>query len=244
MHEPFRTLTLLALGAAMSTLVDSQLVAAPELAAPARFVPPANPLIVTRTVWRELGDGSQIVVRRSYLIAFTTSGEGFVVTGTQIGCEVQAPPAVAAIAKLERERIDTGAFPLRLSAEGMIRLGSAPAGGPLHQQGREAAGALLAGAALADKDQREGEAFLASVAGSGAIPWPVDLFNPREAQRTDQRDVTLPDGTLGRLTIRFAADQRGANGLPGKFSREVASELGGTRRVSREEWSFAERSGP
>lgn len=210
-----------------------------------RFAPPREPLVITRTVWRTLHDGKQIVARRSYLVEFVPIEGGFTVAGSQIASTIEAPPALAAIARLEQARTDSEAFPLQLDPDGLIRLGLAPAGGAARLQGRDAARALIAGASLAPTDQREAEAFLVDVAAKGgAVPWPVDLFNPRENGRTERRTVALPDGETGTLTITLTAESRRADGLPRKVSREVVSELDGTRRVSREEWTFAARVGP
>lgn len=237
-------LALLALGAALPALAAGLTVQA-EAAPHARFAAPREPLVLTRTVWRTLHDGQQIVVRRSYLLAFEQDSDGFTVTGQQIASEVSAPAALDAIARLERGRTDVSAFPLRLDAAGMIRLGIAPNGSPARLDGENAARALIAGANLSPAELREGETFLAALAAKGgAVPWPLDLFNPREASRTDRREITLPDGSTGLLTVTLRADLSAPGGTPSRVSREVVSELGGTRRVSREEWTFAPRVGP
>jgi hypothetical protein len=237
-------LALLALGVALPAFSIVQSAQA-EAAASARFAAPHEPVVLTRTVWRTLRDGQQIVVRRSYLLGFAVDGDGFMVTGQQLDTEVEAPPALAALARLEQGRVDTAAFPLRLDAAGMIRSGSAPTGGQARLDGASAARALIAGASLPPADQREGEAFIAAIAAQGgAVPWPLDLFNPRAANHTDRREIALPDGATGTLTVTLAAESQRFDGLPTKVSREVVSELGETRRVSREEWTFAPRTGP
>lgn len=237
-------LALLALGAALPGLTVG-LNQPAKAAARAQFAAPREPLVLTRTVWRNLHDGQQIMVRRSYFLAFTAEDGGFVVTGEQIASDVEAPPALDAIARLERSRIDRAAFPLRLDAEGLIRLGGAPSPSPGRSDGENAARALIAGHSLSLADQREGETFLADVvAKGGAVPWPLDLFSPREASWSNRRELTLPDGSTGTLTMTFTAESERIAGLPTKVSREVVSEFGGTRRVSREEWTFARRVGP
>jgi hypothetical protein len=238
------TLALLALGAAVPML-EIGLTAQVQAATQAQFAPPREPLVLTRTVWRTLHDGQQIVVRRSYLLAFAPEDGGFRVSGQQIASEVEAPPALAAVARLERDRSDTSAFPLRLDAAGMILLAGAPHDSPARLDGENAARALIAGSTLSPANRREGETFLAAIAAKGgAVPWPVDLFNPREQSRIDRREVALPDGSTGTITMSFSAESAMTGGIPAKVSREVVSELGGTRRVSREEWTFAARVGP
>lgn len=236
-------IALFVLGAALPAIAAG-MAAQAEALSPATFVAPREPLVLTRTVWRTLHDGQQIIVRRSYLLAFTRDAGGFVVTGRQLTSEVEAPTAIDAIARIERNRTDLMAFPLRLDILGMIRTGIQPAGASAYLEGSNAARALMAGAKLSPVDQRTGEAFLADIAArGGAVPWPTDLFNPRAPSRTDQREVTLPDGSMGKLTMTLSAELAQGGGLPSKVSREVVSEFNGTRRVSREEWAFASRGG-
>ena len=236
-------LAVLALGAALPALALG-LTAQVEAAPSATFAAPREPLVLTRTVWRTLHDGQQIVTRRSFLQTFASDEDGFLVTGQQIAVEVEVPPALEPIARLERSRVETGAFPLHLDSAGMIR-SSSPAGSSARPDGEAAGRALLAGSSLAAADQREAETLLASLAiKGGAVPWPLDLFNPREPSRIDRREVTLPDGSSGLLTVTLSVEPSRIGGLPAKVSREILSDLGGTRRVSREEWTFAPRTGP
>ncbi len=238
------TLAVLALSAAFSPLAIA-LTAPAEASPAAAFIAPQRPLVLTRTLWRSLKDDQQIVVRRSYLIAFNPAEGGFVVTGTQLTSEVEAPPAVETIARLERSRVDSSSFPLRLDSAGMIRFAVLSSSGVPRLDGENAARALIAGASLPEAERKAADAYLARLAAQGGtVPWPQDLFNPSKPRSVVQRDVALPDGSIGTVTITLSADSQRVAGLPKRVSREVVSEHGGTRRVSREEWSLAELSGP
>ena len=46
-----------------------------------QFSPPDVPLILTRTVWRSLVDGKEIVSRKRYAVRIVADGDGFKVTG-------------------------------------------------------------------------------------------------------------------------------------------------------------------
>ncbi len=94
-----------------------------SLSAPAvHFAPPSDPIMLTRTVWRSLYDGKEIVSRRRYAIQFVPHGDGFAVTGTLVESTIDAPPALAALAEMERRRADATLFPMRLDANGQMVL--------------------------------------------------------------------------------------------------------------------------
>lgn len=85
------------------------------------FSPPGEPLLVTRTVIRTLHDGKEIVARRSYLVTIEKDGDAYSVIGKLVASEITAPPALHALAELERARPDTGTFPIQLDRSGQAR---------------------------------------------------------------------------------------------------------------------------
>ena len=76
--------------------------------APARFAPPAEAMRYTRRLERALADGASLVVSRSFAVRFEREGEGFRVDGEQLAVVVEAPAQIESLARLERERIETG----------------------------------------------------------------------------------------------------------------------------------------
>jgi len=218
----------------------------PERAVAARsaFVAPDRPLILTRELRRELHDGKEVVSRRSYEIRFVPEGEGWRVDGVLVASEVEAPPALATLAALERVRKDDGLFPLRLDRQGMILASSGPGGDApaAIATARSFAGAAIASnAALGADGQVAAKAMLGELsartqaAGNG---WPADLFRPSAGRSSRVERLPLPDGSEGRVTVTTLAEDA-ASGLLGTLRREVVTELGGTRRASRETFTLA-----
>jgi len=207
------------------------------------FAPLGEPLLVTRTVVRTLHDGKEIVARRSYLVSFAPDGDAFTVNGRLVASEITAPPALQAIAELERARPDSGTFPIALDRSGLARAGSVPASpSSANADAARAARALVAGADVAIADKREADAFIAEAAARGsAIPWPAELFSPAAADRHDRRSVALANDENGTVEVTHRITARLPNGAPAGFIREVVTEIGATRRVSREEWTILPR---
>lgn len=230
-------------------LAGAVTLAAPASAQPpqAAFAPPADsPLILSRTVARELRDGAQIVATRHYRVTFHPIAEGWQVDGTLIASEIDVPPALAVLAAIERERPDEGMFPILLDRTG--RIVSEPSASGL---GREAvAGALGAAKQLAAKHLPETGAaaapagFLAQIGAAAASPgggqtaWPEALFLPGGLSGTTEQVFKLPDGSDG--SIQVSLDCEAAPGLAtmGRARRTVVTQVAGSRRVAREEWTL------
>ena len=85
------------------------------------FAPPeGEPMLLTRTLRRELSDGKAIVATRRYRVSFARSDSGWTVDGLLIASEIEAPPSLAALASIEQQRPDDALFPIRLDAGGVI----------------------------------------------------------------------------------------------------------------------------
>ncbi len=206
-----------------------------------RFAPPTAPLVLTRTLYRTLGDGKMLIVTRRYAIRFTADGDGFRLDGEQIGAEVEAPAALAGLADIERKRIDKGLFPALLDQSGMIRQGDIAATDPaMRQQVVTQANAVIAGADLAAPAKRDGVALVGQLAATpNNTAWPVFLFNPGLRERIETRRVPLADGSEGQVEVRIRADGLFSGGLPHRVERIVTTRLAGTEKVSREVWTIA-----
>jgi hypothetical protein len=76
------------------------------------------------------------------------------------------------------------------------------------------------------------------LAGNGGTAWPSDLFNPIQAESIETRDIALPDGSRGWINITIRSEGVTLISLPQQFERTVITELSGTRRISRETWTF------
>jgi len=198
--------------------------------------------VLTRTVWRSLADGKQIVVRRSYTVRFTRQDNGFRLDGEPLDASVEAPPLLASLAEIERKRVDTGPFPLQLDSSGVIRFdgGTKPAAADSRSAALERGHAMIASSSLAPAQRQEGSAMLDRIAAQGAVSaWPADLFNPASAASEERRRIVLPDGSEGEVQVTVKVLDGRNQGLPQAVERTVTTVLAGTTRTSREQWTLA-----
>jgi hypothetical protein len=233
---------LLAGAAALLPVVAGQVSAQSTAASSQPFAPPESPQVLTRTVWRTLADGEQIVVRRRYEIQFSRYADGFRLDGRLLDAAVEAPPLLAVLAELERKRGDEGMFPILIDAAGRIREGLGARRGTSAQRddAREQAQHLLAGTPEPAAQQQASGAFLSQVAGQGALTaWPVDLFNPATGERHERRRIALPDGQEGEVAVSVRVTEPQQLGLPRSVERTVTTVMAGTSRMSREQWTLA-----
>lgn len=202
-----------------------------------QFVPPSSGLILTRTVYRTLADGKQIVVSRRYAIRFTPDAGGYRLDGEQIGVEVDVPQVLTGMAEIERKRVDKSLFPTWLDSRGIVR-GQSGAGDPetrklVFGQARLALdGASAPGAAKVERTAMLNQLNNASALSS----WPSDLYNPGSGERVNKRKVPLPDGSEGEVEVRVHAEGLMPGGMAQKVERVVTTRLEGTTRISREVW--------
>ena len=232
-----------ALGAAMVALaVPAGMAMAPPASAQSpRFHAPQGPVVLTREVRRTLADGQQLVVRRRYLVRFVPTASGYTVTGNPAGVEVEAPAAMAELAEVERRRADLGLFPLQLDAAGLIVARPAPAESVEATRARAAMSAYLARTDLTAQERTAAQAMAVKLQAQGQAAgnsWPADLFHPASGHRQEDRDVTLPDGRTGQVSVTVDASN-GSGGLLAHMERRVVTRLDGTERLSLERWTLA-----
>lgn len=215
--------------------------AAPALAG-AAFAPPAGPMRYTRRLERGLPGGASLTVRRSFAVRFVSEGDGFRVDGAQAGVEVEAPAQIEALARLERERVETGVFPLVLDAAGAIRsVAPFAASAQLDEAVREVT-AQIAQWRHTPAEREQLNAFVAAVHRSAArlvTELPHDLFAPVDYPRAESRAIALPGGGAGQVRTRFTAARDPATGLMREAQREVVTEVSGESRRTLESWTLA-----
>lgn len=232
----------LLLAAAALALPASLSLTSPAQAQATVFRPPAEPMLYTRTLRREMAGGASLTVKRSFSIRFVPVADGFRVEGEQVAVDVDAPAALTAFAQIERERRETRLFPLMLDASGRIGSGAEPGQAAQIDDAVRAASALLARRNLPSGERQPVDDFIRALHQSAAgllTELPVDLFAPRETTRTDTREVALPGGGTGAVTVRFSAATDHATGLVRQAEREVISDLAGDRRRTLESWTLA-----
>jgi hypothetical protein len=221
------------------------------LAAPARahpasggegFSPPDEPMLYTRRLERMLPGSARFTVERQFEVTFEHWAQGFRVGGRQLGVVVDAPEALAAFARLEREREEQGLFPLQLHADGTI---AGAAGTPVATRLDAAVRETLALIEARKREPAERAELIRFVqafhqsAGRLVTELPRDLFAPAPDPRTDRRQIVLPGGSSGEVTVTFAAARDPATGLMRKALREVVTALQGERRLTLETWQLA-----
>jgi len=207
-----------------------------------RFAPPATPMRYTRRLERGLADGTSLTVRRSFAVHFAPEPGGFRVDGEQVDVVVDAPEALQALARLERERIESGLFPLQLDPAGAIRQVPHPtASARLDEAVREVA-ARIDRWEHTPAEREELRAFVNAVhqsAGMLVTELPRDLFAPVDCPREEIREVELPGGKAGRVRVTFTAERDGGTGLMREARREIETEVSGDLRRTIESWSLA-----
>ena len=206
------------------------------------FTPPPSGAVLTREVRRPLAPGLDLVVRRSFALEVRREGDGFIVNGTQVAVEVDAPPSLAALADLERQRREVLLFPMHLDARGMIR----PDGDTTPARTAKAedlgrANQLVSGMVsqsdLSADEGRQVSAFMAQSVAQGRFSLtPGDLFRPTPGKRSETRAFRMPDGQQGRLTIAIEASAGHSGGPLASTIRTVTTEYAGTERINRESW--------
>lgn len=207
-----------------------------------RFAPTAEPMRYKRRLERGLAGGATLTVSRSFLVCFLPSDNGFRVEGEQTDVAVDAPAALAPLARLERERVETGLFPLRLDASGTIRsMAPYSASTRLDEAVREVS-ARIDRWNHSPAEREELRAFVNAVhqsAGALTTELPRDLFAPLDFPRQESRAIALPDGDAGEMRLTFTAIRDPATGLMREAQREVTTEVSGDLRRTVESWSLA-----
>lgn len=233
------SLVLLAGMSAVAPLVGAGIEAPVFAQSATGFAPPSTPMTLSRTVIRELSDGKQIVVTRSFRVQFVAKRNGFTLEGAPVGVTVDVPPVLEPMADLERQRSEPGPFPVQVNSQGLID--DADTGGLPNREARqnahEVGSNMLRAAPLSEQTRAETLKTLASfVSDPHGSPWPVDLFSAKEPERHLHRNVAMADGSQGEVDVVLRIPKWLPCGMPAMFERVITTDLAGTRRVSREVW--------
>ena len=228
---------------AMSSAVPAP-AQAPTIARPVFAPPEGEPMLLTRTLRRELIDGKAIVATRRYRVNFIRSTNGWTIDGALMTSEIEAPPTLAALAALERQRPDDALFPIQLDTAGVIqpRDGAASPDGPAWREALDKAIALATARVAPVSD---GTALglliqqMQAVAGAATLShWPTTLFLPEPVSNREERRFALPEGAEGSIVAELECLPADGLDTMGRAERRVMTEIAGTRRVTREEWSL------
>lgn len=223
------------------TLAASTAIGWPAIASatPRTIVIPTRAFILRRELERGLARGASLLVTREWRGRFEREQGQTTALGEQISCTVDAPAVLEPIAAIERDRIAPGPFPARLDRQGRMRdAGEAPATD--RSAAVQAAMAVLAQQGTSEEELREARADLDRLAeASGAIIGepPPDLFFPLPGKASERRELALPGGQSGEVTVELSASA-GPGGLLEHFERTIMTRIGDDTRKSRESWSL------
>lgn len=189
-----------------------------------------------RLLQRGTGGDAAITVRRSWLVQCGRQGRGIVLTGQQISAEVSAPPHLYAVARIERERDASAMFPLMLSDTGLILTPDDVLAGAL-----TAAEALIARQPVPADERERYRLYLAQVHQAGASlldTLPPDLFFPTSSAVERSQPVALPDGLIGRFTLRYSSEQQPDAPWLKRAERRAMTDVAGFTRAASEVWTL------
>lgn len=207
------------------------------------IAPPSGPLRYTRKLRCELADGTAIEAERFFAVRFVRDNAGYRIVGEEGALpRVSGPAPLEPLLKLERERREIGLFPLRLDHAGLIVTEPAEAGSPQLARAIDEALRLVHASDLDAGQRSAAAAFLQAgeqAAASLVTKPPADLFFPSTPIFEDHRNVALPDGGAGSISLRFTASADPASGLMQQAKREVVTRLGQSERRTVENWSIA-----
>lgn len=201
---------------------------------------PTQAMLLERSLVRELGGGAAITVRRVWRITFARQGRGAVVSGTQVSASVDAPPALAELARIEEQREERGLFPVLLSDTGLIVSHGTGAAQP-----GDLAAALRAAEGLiarmpAPPSERDAiRRYLAELDRAGASQFdslPADLLFPAGTPLRRLETLALPEGRTGEFELVWEARAAPETGWLAEGERRIATRIAGQERRSREVW--------
>lgn len=208
------------------------------------FQPSSAPMLLTRELRRPLGDGNEIVTRRTYEVTFHPVRSGFTVDGRLVDVRVDVPPVLAPIAALERQRPDINLFPMHLDEAGLLRGEAERVHAPQIAEGVRLIEKQVKSMDLTSADRTQAIAFSRQFLGSsGFTAWPADVFRPAPGERSAEREIEADGGIRGAVNIAIAAQADSRSGLLRTLTRTVTTQFEGTSLTTRETWTLRNASG-
>ncbi|GAA4642297.1 hypothetical protein GCM10023115_04860 [Pontixanthobacter gangjinensis] len=203
------------------------------------FNPTASPMLFTRKLIRELTDGALIEITRRFEIRFNRLGQGYRIEGIQTAVEAIVPPKLDGLARIEKQRDESGLFPILLGSEGLILNANTSSNQP--EIDKAVAYAIEKLESVNTEDSGKFLQALQNSASQALTHLPRDLFVPRTPESLHARALPLPDGSVGQIKIAFRARTSDTSGLMTHASRTVETSVNATTRTSIEHWSLVKK---
>lgn len=240
MGECDRRASLRMFGAGTVLFLAGMALSEPLRAATTSRVVPSGLFRLSRLVERELFDNELLSVERSWTCRFSDLGRGMVVDGASLDCVVLAPEKLAALARMEKERTDTGPFPAILDAGGHI---ASADGEALVDTARLVDSAMsvlenIDGPAADNASMRRVLSQLAAAAQKSLTAVPADLFFPNAGTEKLSREVAIAPDSIGRIDVETASTAMPDTGLLIMRERRIQTSVGGHNRLAREVWKL------
>jgi len=210
-----------------------------EPACPGAFPAPIEPMLLSRQLRRSLFDGQEIVVTRHYRLNFVRIPHGFRIDGVQVDAEVQAPERLAALAQMERVRLDTTTFPIYLDRAGLIVTLSGPVRPHAKPNVVSVAQQMIAASRLKGQERGQANQFveqLFSRDGPVISLWPEALFRPNTGPRITRDHLILPGGESGEVTMTLIPRSAHVCALVESMERIIETEVVKQKRRATELW--------
>ncbi|MBD2843175.1 hypothetical protein [Erythrobacter rubeus] len=165
------------------------------------------------------------------------------IAGRQLSANVEAPAALASLARIEENRSTDAMWPILLSENGLIA-----AAGTYTQEDDLEAAARQANSIIAKRKEsadakavhRMNIAQLQKAGGALLDTLPPDLFFPAgDEPREMLRTVEMAGGQSGRFLVRYTAKRAPDKAWLSSARRTIITAIGDDERESSESWSMS-----
>ncbi|MBV7265555.1 hypothetical protein [Erythrobacter ani] len=201
---------------------------------------PQGPMLLKRRIERALRDGATLVIEREWEVRFAVQGQGIAIGGRQLSAHVEAPAALAALARIEEDRSTEAMWAILLAENGLIA-----AAGTYTQKHDIDAAASQARSIIAKRPEsadakalhRTNIAQLQKAGGALLDQLPPDLFFPAsDTPREMTRKIEMAGGQTGRFIVRYVAKRARNNAWLAHAQRTIVTAIGDDERRSSDTW--------
>lgn len=202
---------------------------------------PDGAMRLSRRLERSLHDGSMLKVTRAWDVQFSAPGRGISISGQQVSAQVEAPPLLANLAKIEEARSTAEMWPMLLADDGRIVAVGGRASKPDIAAALDEAQRIIASRPLPASEQEARFEYLKTVAQAGVSlleELPEDLFFPTAGDSRIVKELRLPNGLRGEFEASYEA-MAGEEGWLDNARRQISTRIDGSVQRTLETWTLA-----